>query len=321
MEVVGLVLAVVPMVSAAAQHWTVVYRVGKTVVSQKTKDEAAVEDYRRIFWNLVLLDVHLRDLVAALPDLTDDEKAKLLEAELQVQTPVWTNPRVESALNRHLGTVDRREAIMNCLQTICMVLEVIVSDRTLGLQRADLVVSIIESPLPSGLAGINRDRLKTAANNQSRPIYTKLETIRRNSGQNSETFVKRLHFTSNTKNRHRARKQLDEYVAVFERLVTDKGTRKEVVEESEATLTTLPVEISPPPDSRHRTLIHRVYNAMESRWDCDCAPRHRAKMCLKRRFDTFDDESIASLDILISVKDNSTAGWWHEGCVVLDPAP
>ncbi|KAJ4415701.1 hypothetical protein N0V82_007194 [Gnomoniopsis sp. IMI 355080] len=44
-------------------------------------------------------------------------------------------------------------------------------------------------------------------------------------------------------------------------------------------------------------------------------------MCLKRRFDTFDDESIASLDILISVKDQSTGGWWHEGCVVLDPEP
>lgn len=107
---------------------------------------------------------------------------------------------------------------------------------------------------------------------------------------------------------------------MFERLVTDKAILG-LWKESNAIHAAGLDDVGPPPDPRHRTLIHRVYNAMETRWDCDCESRHQAKMCLKRRFDTFDDDSIASLDILISVKDQATGGWWHEGCVVLDPEP
>lgn len=143
MEVAGLVLAVVPLVSAAAKHWENVYRAGRTVMSQRTRDDLAVDDYRLIHWELVLLDTRLRDFVAMLPNLSVHEKSRLLEAELQLQTSAWTDPRVESALDRQLGTVDRRKAVVNCLKAICEVLEDIVSEKTFSLMKSDLVVSVV----------------------------------------------------------------------------------------------------------------------------------------------------------------------------------
>lgn len=145
MEVVGLVLAVVPIVSAAAKHWDHVYRTGRTVLSRRHYDAAATDDYFGIHCDLALLDVNLRSLVARLPDLSDDEKTKLLETDLQLQTSIWTSPHVESALNKHLGTVDTRLAVTNCLRTICGILEEIVSDRTFGLRQPDLVVSVLSA--------------------------------------------------------------------------------------------------------------------------------------------------------------------------------
>lgn len=159
---------------------------------------------------------------------------------------------------------------------------------------------------------------QVTARGQSRPIYTKLETIRKDTGSTSEGLFKRLHFTSRGSARHQARKELHELVATFGKLVEDKAAASK----SDNTHTEHEARFGDPPDPRHRILIHKVYNALESKWDCGCAPlRHRAKMCLKRRLDSFDDDSIASLDMLISVKDESTGGWWHEGCVVLDPEP
>lgn len=142
MEVAGLVLAVVPMVSSAAKRWSITYRTSKTVLSQKSKDAVAVDDYRQINWDLALLDLHLRNFVQALPTLSDDEKVTLLEGELDLRTSAWTTTRIEQALFARLGSVDRREAVVDCLRAICEVLEAMISDRTLGLIKSDLVVRI-----------------------------------------------------------------------------------------------------------------------------------------------------------------------------------
>lgn len=146
MEVVGLVLAIVPLVSSAASHWTTVYRGSKTLLHQKAKDDAVLADYRQIHWDLAILEIRLQAFVEILPDLSSDEKTTLLRPELDFRTSAWTSPRVAGALDKQLGTVDRREAVLDCLNTICAVLEDIISDRTLGLKKSDLVVSLLFSP-------------------------------------------------------------------------------------------------------------------------------------------------------------------------------
>lgn len=170
------------------------------------------------------------------------------------------------------------------------------------------------------MTGTNRGRSQATAHDQPRPIYTKLERLREHSGHHRDTFFRRLYFTTHAGRRRRAQRRLKDLVAIFEKLVAEKGSFR-LAQESDVAYTASPVKTGPPPDPRHRSLIHKVYDAMESKWNCNCASRHRAKMCLKRRFDTFDNDSIASLDILISVKDNSMRDWWHQGCVVLDPEP
>lgn len=147
MEVVGLVLAVVPMVSLAAEQWTKTYARGKIVLSQKTKDAAAVKDYRLIHWDLAILDVSLRQFVEALPTLADAEKTKLLATELELSASAWTTARIESALEKRLGSVNSREAFVDCLRAICEVLETMISDRTLGLVKSDLMVSFVRTDL------------------------------------------------------------------------------------------------------------------------------------------------------------------------------
>ncbi|KAI4112478.1 MAG: hypothetical protein LQ338_008307 [Usnochroma carphineum] len=99
-ECAGLVLAVLPLVIEAAKT----NGVGpiRAVLSSSRRDDELEDFYHELWMELFLLDRQLRDIVHALPFLTEERKASLLSGDNLTQ---WTvNSDVAEALQEHFNS-------------------------------------------------------------------------------------------------------------------------------------------------------------------------------------------------------------------------
>jgi len=131
-EIAGLALAVVPIVTSVAE-----YRCGslRPALQQKAKDNKVAEYYQLLLNELAFLGVYLRRLIGDLPTLSEDQRTRLLNLE----DSLWKTEETANALKSRLG--DAYEAFLDHVKGILILLDNIISDQSLGLDRADLLVS------------------------------------------------------------------------------------------------------------------------------------------------------------------------------------
>jgi hypothetical protein len=130
-------------------------------------------------------------------------------------------------------------------------------------------------------------------------------------GTTDENIIQRIRYTQNEGKRRRKLKDLHSLIKILERLTRTDTSYAVIVESAPADQRL--------PDSKSRQLVHKAYDAMSKIWSCDCPSPHKAKLCVKRRYDCFDDPSISSLDIYISGDSGTLGNRWHKGSLVLDP--
>lgn len=135
-EIAGLVLSVIPIVAAAAEHQRRVFGAATTIFSQRVRDERLASHYQHLHNEVALLNLTIRGLISDLPTLNADDKTKLLTLE----RPLWEDDRVELALSQRLGTSN--VAFVDTVQEILTTLDGILSDRVLKLEKSDIAVGV-----------------------------------------------------------------------------------------------------------------------------------------------------------------------------------
>lgn len=132
-EVTGLALAMVPIIQAASN-----YKAGslKPAFHQKTKDNRMADYYQNLNLELSFLDLILRELVSSLSTIPKDTKKSLF----RLDPKPWNDHAVSQALQEKLG--NSYQAFRHIIVDILKRLEEIISTRSLGLRRTDLLVSL-----------------------------------------------------------------------------------------------------------------------------------------------------------------------------------
>lgn len=281
-EIAGLVLSVIPIVAAAAEHQRRVFGAATTIFSQRVRDERLASHYQHLHNEVALLNLTIRGLISDLPSLNADDKTKLLTLE----RPLWEDDRVELALSQRLGTSN--VAFVDTVQEILTTLDGILSDRVLKLEKSD----IAQPP---------------------RTLFKKLERIRAHGG-NQNDLKGRIKFTSSDSRRRRALATLTEQNKTLERFIRPQAAAEapempDLAGDSDAWKW--------PPRSKSRNLIHSMYDAMARVWtlQCNCTSPHEARLSLCGCFAWFEEASDDDeLDIFISTGDEARRKW-QEGRV------
>ncbi|OJD30643.1 uncharacterized protein BKCO1_5800013 [Diplodia corticola] len=284
-EFAGLILAIVPIVIAAADHQRRVYGAFTTALRSRVKDEKLASQYQHLHNEVALLNLTIRDFIVDLPALSTSDKEQLLKLDQQL----WKEDRVKLALSQKLGNSDA--AFVDALKTVLKCLDDVLSDRVLKLQRAD----IVQAP---------------------RGLYTKLEALREYGGDPKD-LKGRIRFTSSDSKRRRALSLLTEQNKTLERFIRHQPVAGEArgtqpIQESEWRL---------PPRLRARNLIHSMYDAIARVWTshCTCPSPHEAMLSLCGCFAWFEEASDDGLDLFISTGHEAHRKW-QQSRVRVEPA-
>ncbi|EKG17380.1 hypothetical protein MPH_05448 [Macrophomina phaseolina MS6] len=287
-EIAGLVLAVVPIVAAAAEHQRRVIDTANTALRPKVKDEKLASQYQHLHNEVSLLNLNIRDLISDLPSLTTDEKHKLLALE----KPLWEDERVSLALAQRLGS--SADAFVDTVQKILNTLDGILSDRVLKLAKSDIV-----QPQPT--------------------LFAKLEHLRVYGGDPKD-LKGRIRFTTSDSKRRKALAALTDQNKTLERFIRHR-TVPEIADISAQAGESNSWKL--PPHSRARNLIHTVYDALARVWTlhCNCPSPHEARLSLCGCFAWFEGASDDELAMFISTGHEAHRAW-QEGCVrIASPRP
>ena len=130
-----LTLAIIPLVISATEHHGKIIRRSKGLLFQKNKDEQMLDFLLALHCEIALLRHILRQVVNESSSVTLEQKRRLLEANLGQ----WDEVEISLILeDRVSGSED---AFRQLLQQWLRSLEIVVSDRSLGLARPDVVSS------------------------------------------------------------------------------------------------------------------------------------------------------------------------------------
>ncbi|OMP83095.1 hypothetical protein BK809_0004476 [Diplodia seriata] len=284
-EIAGLVLGIIPLVLAAADHQRKVYGAVTTTLRSRVKDEKLASQYQNLHNEVALLNLTIRDFIFDLPALSTGDKQDLLKLDEKL----WKDDRVELALSQKLGTSNT--AFVDTLKTVLQCLDDVLSDRVLKLEKAD----IVQAP---------------------RGLYAKLQFLRTYGGDPKD-LRGRIRFTSSNTKRNRALATLTEQNKTLERFIRHTA----VAEEQQGPQTAQESEWKLPPRSRARNLIHSMYDAIARVWTshCNCPSPHEAMLSLCGCFAWFADASDVELDLFISSGSEAQRKWQESRVRVNEP--
>jgi hypothetical protein len=136
-ECAGLVLAVLPLAIEAAKQYKHGVDTILDAVSSSRRDEKLEDFYEELWWEMFLLDRQLRDIVHALPYLTDDRKAGLMKADNLDQ---WTaKSDVTEALQEFFNSDTDFQTFMMIMGKIVQLLAQLVKDSVACIDRKEMV--------------------------------------------------------------------------------------------------------------------------------------------------------------------------------------
>ena len=136
-ESAGLVLAVLPFFIETAKSYKRGIDTMHDQASQTRRDEKQEEIYEDFRWELLLLDRQIREIVEALPSLSDNRKTELTTAD---HLEEWTvDADVACALEDYFKSETDLNAFMVIMTKIVQLLAQVVKDTSVKISEADKV--------------------------------------------------------------------------------------------------------------------------------------------------------------------------------------
>lgn len=316
----GLALAIIPIVQSAAN-----YNIGSLgmMLNRKAKDEKVADIYQRLNDELALLDTSLGRLIWGLTTLSDEDKRRLLKLDKDF----WEHKTVTDAITARLG--HSQEAFRHTVNEILSILNDIVSTRTLGLERSDMLVRQMGYYLSHTCM-----LTESQAENASRPLYAKLQRLLEPDGRGKESgkdkesatdksandkegdkdkenFRTRIKFTSKLPKLRKCLLKLTERIKYLERLL-NSASASEL-----ANSTTVIPSVNVPP-KKTGELARAVYESFAKLKTDDCAHDHEIMLCMNMPFDGDVDGLPSRMDMFISITHPESSDKWQDSSVHLD---
>lgn len=136
-ECAGLVLAVLPLFIEIAKSYKRGIDTMHDLASQTRRDEKLEEFYEDFWWELFLLDRQIREIVEALPCLSDNRKTELTTAG---HLDEWTvDADVACALEDYFKSETDFNAFMVIMTKIVQLLAQVIKDTSVQISEADIV--------------------------------------------------------------------------------------------------------------------------------------------------------------------------------------
>ena len=296
MSGVELLLAILPLVIAAAEHREPFFRTGRALSSSKAKEHQLYDFCLELHDELSFLANTLGSIIRGTSSNTPDNLIPLSTEDHQ-------------AIGAVLG--DKAHTFHSLLGRILSGLDAIVSDRSLGLVRpGNLAVSSL------------RDAGDSSADShlQQAPItlFTRLEQLRNTIVNDtvSSTLTERFKFTKNDKTRTWALSRIRDSNKKLERLL-----RGSLLHESNEIQK---LKSKRPKAARLRRFSEPVYDKMATKWPkADDCHHHQARLCL---WSCCSEQGHAmhgeSLDMILSVTDVKHDGSpWQESVILIPAEP
>lgn len=134
-EVVGLILGVVPLVISGLENYQDGLDITKHTIRSKYRDEALLEFYDELHFELYQLRLYMERLIQDLPSLSAEYKEDLIR---DLKPNSWMSDELSDALSDRLGSGNDR-LFTNCVRRILESVEALVADDTNLLARGDVV--------------------------------------------------------------------------------------------------------------------------------------------------------------------------------------
>ena len=136
-ECAGLVLAVLPLFIEAAKSYKKGVDTIRNVISNSRRDERLEEFYEDFWWEMFVLNRQIREVVEALPYLSDDRKTELLAAG---HLGEWTvDADVAEALEEFFKSGSHYDTFMVIMTKIVHLLAQVVKDSAVHISGTDVV--------------------------------------------------------------------------------------------------------------------------------------------------------------------------------------
>ncbi|KAI4189759.1 MAG: hypothetical protein L6R41_001242 [Letrouitia leprolyta] len=281
-ECAGLVLAVLPLVIEAAKSYINGVDTIRNVLSKSRRDDELEDFYHELWMEMFLLDRQLRDVVEALPFLTEERKASMLNGENLSQ---WTTDSdVAEALQKHFNSEADYHAFTVIMGKIVQLLAQLIRDSTTHVNQKEMDPSGMYRRLKA--FEDERRTHTTSSNAKERFRFWKKEKDRKKCLQALRTWNKNLLCHREVAHREPVHRP------------AEPQTRTE-----------------PPPQLREVSRL--LYKALARYWSCNCTSPHQARFCLTPRQSTTPAHS--PYDFLFSTTSPSgqTHVSWMEGTVLL----
>ena len=136
-ECAGLVLAVLPLFIEAAKSYKKGVDTIRDLISSTRRDERLEEFYEDFWWEIFVLNRQIREVVGALPYLSDDRKTELTVAG---HLGEWTvDADVAEALEEFFNSGGDYNTFMVIMTKIVNLLAQVVKDSTVHISGTDVV--------------------------------------------------------------------------------------------------------------------------------------------------------------------------------------
>lgn len=136
-ECVGLCLAVLPVVIEAAKSYQKGVNTIVDVVGHSHRDEKLEEFYEDFYWEVYFVERKIREVVEALPYLSDARKAELTAPEHLAEWTIGSD--VTEALSDYFKSESDLNAFMVIMKKITQLLAGLVKDSSVRTSREDVV--------------------------------------------------------------------------------------------------------------------------------------------------------------------------------------
>jgi hypothetical protein len=133
----GLVLAIMPLVIEAGKAYAEGTDALMNITLQSRRDQRLQDFYEHFWWEMVELNLRVREIVGALPRLSHERKIELATA---ARLEDWTRDAdVEIALQNYFASNDDFNAFMLVMTRLVSLLAQLVKDSTIHVMAADAV--------------------------------------------------------------------------------------------------------------------------------------------------------------------------------------
>lgn len=282
LEVVGLILAVLPLFVTASDH-SKVFDPVISICQPRRRAERKSDFYTNFHYEVTILNLNVRRLFQDLYALPEAQRNSLMD---DGNSELWNDPVVVKALQARLGIA--YETFTETLAAILKLLEKLVNDKSNKLRREDIRST----------------------------SYAKLISLRESirSGGSFSDLGKEIRFSMKEDRRNRLLDKISKNNEKLEHLLNQTADIDNDTEE-----VTRP-RARHLDHFELRLLLHNLYSTLGRLWKCTCALPHEARLCLLKYLHPGHEQSKAvHFDMLMSVKSHA---WLEcEICILLRKSP